>query len=142
MKIKKSKGIEAISFSEGLALPNLHILVRQYENNLTVGHCLDFDIHAYSEDPTFDKAIEKVFYRICDMAIIRIMRHLKNDTLDYLFANYKPIKDEEWGEFYKTNNGEKIKRLRKSYIKLKKILRFWKNRQRPSAICLEKILVA
>lgn len=113
--ISKSESITAVSSKESwLDLPSLHIIIKKEEESLTVGHCLDFNIHAHSQDEDFNKAKVKIFTRICDMSIIKVFFHLKTNSLEKLYENSVPL-SQGWDEFLKDQREKRIQRLQQSY---------------------------
>lgn len=96
-----------------IKLPNLHILLHRKEDGTMAGHCLDFDIWAYSEQPDDKEAIEKVFGRICEMVMFQIISLIKRGALSSMFKN-RVADSNEWDRFIQIHSERKVKALQDS----------------------------
>ncbi|MCP4130923.1 MAG: hypothetical protein GY754_08060 [bacterium] len=110
--------VEALSQSRLLNLPNLHILMHRRDDGVMVGHCLDFDIHAYSEQQENQQAIENVYSRICEMVVFQIIALLQNDSLDKMYEN-RVTDPALWEMFNNLHAKNKIESLKKSIEEVK-----------------------
>jgi hypothetical protein len=111
--------IEAIPNNDILRLPNFHAIIYKKDNGIYAGHCLDFDLWAYSKQDDLDKAIAHIFNRLRDMALIFIIEHLKNKSVDNLYEN--AVKNSgEWAKYSESSAKIKIKNLKLSFELLAK----------------------
>ena len=109
--------MEAIAETSILELPNFHILANRRDDGIMRGHCLDFDIWAFSEEKDDETALNQIFERLSDMVVIHILGHIQRSIVDHLYDNQIELTG-EWGIFFKFSAKEKIKRLKDSYSEL------------------------
>ncbi|OHD11313.1 MAG: hypothetical protein A2Y41_03850 [Spirochaetes bacterium GWB1_36_13] len=111
--------VEAKSINKQLNLPNLHILIFQKEDDTIAGHCLDFDIWAYSTQKDKKIAIKHTINRICEMTLMHIFTLLINKDLKELYSNR--VEDmKEWETFIEYNSINKTNSIINSINTLQK----------------------
>lgn len=93
-------------------LPNLHLSFYLMPDGQVMCYCLDFGLHAYSNDADIQTAVNDAFEQITELAVQHLIGHIKRDTIDHLFDFY-PY-GELTGEilrYARMNNKEREQRL-------------------------------
>ncbi|MBL8021072.1 MAG: hypothetical protein JNM27_15480 [Leptospirales bacterium] len=116
-----SKFAIELKFPEKLApiidIPTLHVLFSRQDDGVLGGHCLDFDIWAYSEQSEQTTAIEHIATRILEMLLDQILYLFSKGSLKNLYANQVPLDSPEWQEFANLANAARVRLLEKSMVK-------------------------
>lgn len=99
-----------------IKVPNFHYIVYKREDNVWVGYCLDFDIHAYSKETDPERASQKLFNRLVTMVLMHITTLVETDQLDDLFQDCNwGFNYQSWGSlFSKKFNEDKVRILKES----------------------------
>lgn len=100
--------------------PSYHVLFYfDEENDLKryYAYALDFGIVSHSDlnDRDENKAISEAYDKLNKMVIYLIVDYLINSNIDHLFENAVPHEENEWGDYGKLSQNNKIQELKKSY---------------------------
>ena len=118
-KILKTVEITWKNIDSLIELPNMHILIEEYNKETISGHCLDFDTWAYSQESNIEKATSNISKRLIEMALNHIfLLYLDKKIEERLYRFQVPLESKKWKQFNKIHNDNKASILTNSLKRL------------------------
>ena len=115
---KMVKAYEAIYSGKAIKLPNFHFTVEEESVKgqiMYVGYCLDFSISESTTEKDFNKAVKKLFNRLCKSVTNYIEYFIINNKIDDLYNSMERIPNNNiWGAYQEASIKNKIEILKES----------------------------